>query len=560
MIRHLYRTDHLWRLAILLIGWSLGGCESTVAINDGGCAVGQSRECACANGHSGWQTCSGLSGFEPCRCADSGTDFDAGTGTTVASATVGPAGGELRAQGISLRFPAGAVRAPTDFVVRRLTDMVPEGALMAYEIEPSGTVFDAPVTLEVNDLPPMGSSEEVYDLALREGDSWVPLVESHSVLGSDSLRGTLVHLSTYGVVRRRPGEVGERGCFCDAEWLRVYRSCCGVTSNPPVSGSPPLCFGPCRVGAARSVSDIRAQWNSFTENWRATNCFFERNELNPDPLPETPFHRCARSCCNSTRDLGLARCVPQVWSGGNFFSVVILEQGDRERYEACLANCPARTPPPCCGPTTCPDGCCDANGLCQSSGDNACGIGGVACANCGARGEVCIAGGTCCNPGTDPRCRRACDATTCPNGCCDTNGQCQPSGNSSCGIGGAACADCGARGEICIAEGTCCNPESDPRCRPACNAATCPNGCCDDTGTCQKGRDAAACGNGGAACRRCANTCGNRGSCCPPAPGASCGSTPCQAFRGEDGCPATPCCDSRNNCGYIDRVGRCFIP
>jgi hypothetical protein len=43
-----------------------------------------------------------------------------------------------------------------------------------------------------------------------------------------------------------------------------------------------------------------------------------------------------------------------------------------------------------------------------------------------------------------------CDATTCPDGCCGAEGQCLPGNQSNaCGAGGQACGDCLAQGTIC---------------------------------------------------------------------------------------------------------------
>ncbi len=76
----------------------------------------------------------------------------------------------------------------------------------------------------------------------------------------------------------------------------------------------------------------------------------------------------------------------------------------------------------------------------------ACGFGGLACSVCGAS-ERCIS--ATCQPQTPQ-----CNATICPNGCCDTaSGKCKPSSNTSCGVGGVACQAC-ASDEACKA-GSC---------------------------------------------------------------------------------------------------------
>ena len=64
-----------------------------------------------------------------------------------------------------------------------------------------------------------------------------------------------------------------------------------------------------------------------------------------------------------------------------------------------------------------------------------------------------------------------CDATSCPNGCCDANKQCHASANATCGMAGAACKAC-ASGQECNAAGSC-----------VCDAASCAAGCCS-SGAC----------------------------------------------------------------------------
>lgn len=202
-----------------------------------------------------------------------------------------------------------------------------------------------------------------------------------------------------------------------------------------------------------------------------------------------------------------------------------------------------------CGPASCPNGCCDANGVCRTGRDvRACGSIGGQCADCVADGfSLCNAdrvcgrdqpscgatscGGCCaaeegrvrCLSGTQPAacgqlggacvdcaeegrvCSLAtrtcgagkCDATNC-TGCC-VGDQCLP-GNAAtaCGTGGQQCEGCGA-GQACRAQsaggGQCDGPV---RCSPE----TC-SGCCDASGRCVAGNDTTACGQGGQACSVC---------------------------------------------------------
>ena len=69
---------------------------------------------------------------------------------------------------------------------------------------------------------------------------------------------------------------------------------------------------------------------------------------------------------------------------------------------------------------------CAGNGSCQpGTGDTACGTSGL-CINCGT-GRRCV-NGSC-----------VCDSTSCENGCCDANNQCQVNNNLTCGMSGVSC-------------------------------------------------------------------------------------------------------------------------
>jgi hypothetical protein len=140
-----------------------------------------------------------------------------------------------------------------------------------------------------------------------------------------------------------------------------------------------------------------------------------------------------------------------------------------------------------CDATNCANGCCDANNRCQT-GANAsnvlsCGTGGRACARCGL-GELCT--NNVCTP---------CGPSNCGAGnCCDPVAGCiGGNSNSSCGTGGAAC-------QRCPSNQLCTNNACVPR---VCNASTCPNGCCDADNFCAGGQADGACGGGGAACVSC---------------------------------------------------------
>lgn len=147
----------------------------------------------------------------------------------------------------------------------------------------------------------------------------------------------------------------------------------------------------------------------------------------------------------------------------------------------------------------------------------------------------------------------ACDATTCPSGCCDDEG-CHPAARDFCGTNGSACLICDNRwADGCSPDGEC-TCGNDVVCAPGqlcigglcvCNAESCPAGCCEGA-ACQL-RAFEHCGTSGATCVACSeltsNSCTSDGECqCgggPPCqPGQNClsGVCVCDAVSCSSGC------------------------
>ncbi len=170
-----------------------------------------------------------------------------------------------------------------------------------------------------------------------------------------------------------------------------------------------------------------------------------------------------------------------------------------------------------CNATTCPTGCCDPAGTCQTGTAVAtCGTGGEACQNCQAEGfALCDPTRHACgNPVTNctpADCGGCCDGTTCFAG----------SSVTECGFGGQFCAHCQQEGLVC-AGGACV--------QPACGPGTC-SGCCFGD-ECIPGTQSTACGAQGQQCVNCA------------ASGQSCVLTP-----GGGACEGTPTCGPQNCAG-----------
>jgi hypothetical protein len=186
-----------------------------------------------------------------------------------------------------------------------------------------------------------------------------------------------------------------------------------------------------------------------------------------------------------------------------------------------------------CNATSCPNGCCTNGpgnpGSCLPGNSNAnCGDGGELCETC-PTGETCVDGDCVCN------------ATSCPNGCCDTAaGPCLPgTANDNCGDNGVICVAC-PMGQTCV----------DQQC-VGCNATTCPNGCCDTAnGPCLPGNTNADCGDNGEICVSCpmGQRCVNQECVCDA---TSCPNGCCTNGPGNPGTCQT---SSNTTCGTQGRL------
>jgi hypothetical protein len=189
------------------------------------------------------------------------------------------------------------------------------------------------------------------------------------------------------------------------------------------------------------------------------------------------------------------------------------------------------TGPDACNPNTCPQGCCDGAGHCQSGTDvAACGALGAACQDCEAKGfSLCEATHhSCGNPVVN------CGPGDCATGCCEGTSQgpvCFAGTDpNACGTGGQGCQQCATAGLVC---------DNQQCTKPTCGPGNC-GGCCFGD-QCVGGIDATACGQGGQQCRNCLA----QGDTCSPSPGSSGGI--CVATPGcGPGCQG--CCDLSGVC------------
>ncbi len=243
------------------------------------------------------------------------------------------------------------------------------------------------------------------------------------------------------------------------------------------------------------------------------------------------FPDCSKTTSTSQPFACTSGCAPGLSLCG---ASCVDEQTDPSHCGGCNTQCPAVTG----GTSTCSAGgvcgfTCNANdhrcgtgssASCAANNDpNNCGVG-AACGTCAAPANAtptCTGGTTCgytCLPGAHA-CNNACVLNSDPNNCgssCGTNcpGPTQGSGVASCDgnvctidcaegltlCGGFACVNtqtdegnCGSCGNTCGAGQMCVSGQC------LCNAASCPGGCCDGTGTCQA-TGSSACGSNGMSC------------------------------------------------------------
>ncbi len=215
---------------------------------------------------------------------------------------------------------------------------------------------------------------------------------------------------------------------------------------------------------------------------------------------------------------------------------------------------------PQCDNTNC-SGCCFGTQCLAGSDPTACGRRGAACGNCTSSGQVCVpnsqAGGSCQTPA-------ACDPQSCASGCCDVRGCRRGMSDNACGGGGGQCQDCTQSGATCNAQ-QCVAPPPTPVCDPQ----SCPSGCCDRNGNCQPGTSDRRCGSGGASCTSCARsggTCNNQ-QCTPMTACAATCATCCDAAGNcQPGSTDTQCgtfgssCQDCQQSGQVCIGGSCLPP
>ncbi|MDX2013719.1 MAG: hypothetical protein SFW67_26225 [Myxococcaceae bacterium] len=141
-----------------------------------------------------------------------GTDFGnpVGTGSSAVQ-IIGPSGGTLRLEGVTLTVPAGALRTPTSLTVTSTPRAAPapyESFSPVYAFGPEGTEFAVPARVEMTSELPGGSRLVVY--WTRRG-STSEYVELSSVQAGGKVTADVTHFSSGFIGESRGGPSGTGG-------------------------------------------------------------------------------------------------------------------------------------------------------------------------------------------------------------------------------------------------------------------------------------------------------------------------------------------------------------
>ena len=167
-------------------------------------------------------------------CSQDSKPASVSAGTDVASATLGPEGGELTSKDgrLLVHVPPGALSAPLTLSVAPAASS-PTGALgPAYDLMPHGTRFNVPIGIRIANDIAVGSDETVGIVTVIDG-KWVDLAPSGPDQSGTGIFGSTPHFSTYstkpvskttaacGSTPPKPGQTDP--CLCDQ---KAWTACC----------------------------------------------------------------------------------------------------------------------------------------------------------------------------------------------------------------------------------------------------------------------------------------------------------------------------------------------
>ncbi len=386
----------------------------------------------------------------PCGPAE---EIRTGNGSTV-SKTIGPGGGTLTHGSITLLIPPGALTRDTLIESTETEELPPDGVSSytpIYRLEPSGLVFDKPITLTAvveGTVPP-----DATLLSSGDGKTFEPLPSERN---GEQLIGSVAHFSWF-VAGRLPTPPPPdctitgfcaSGC-CDAVTKRCVMddAVCPVGMVCVINQCMIVNAATCTHGCFHPITGVCERGT----DWKACGIGGEQCEqCNNLPCKNQACAPCGtttcRTCClapdRCSGDANAGQLDDSCGKGG--IDCQDCKQGGLYCDNGFCVTCNA---------AVCPNGCCGADGCSPRHRDETCGLPGGICQDCRAQGKIC-ANGNC----------ETCGPTNCA-GCCATDGN----GNKycvdgteglRCGRGGGECAECD--GDQRCVQGTC-DPPKPPR-------------------------------------------------------------------------------------------------
>ncbi len=181
------------------------------------------------------------------HCSSSPTDPSSSGAKAPSSRVIGAAGGSVASSDgvLSVSIPAGAVSGDVMVTVSPLNSP-PAGAVgVVYDIGPTGTVFNAPVTMTFHyALASLGSASPSSLRAATYGsNAWQILAGGSVDTTAQTVSGTTMHLSPYGEIVESSGEVcatvGQTGdCAGGSVMSGGSGTSTGGSSGPATTASP----------------------------------------------------------------------------------------------------------------------------------------------------------------------------------------------------------------------------------------------------------------------------------------------------------------------------------
>jgi hypothetical protein len=136
---------------------------------------------------------------------------------------MGPGGGTLGIGAAAISVPPGALTANVPVSIVPIAAPVPGATGQAFEIEPSGTLFNAPATVtfsyandDLGGLPP-----SAFAVSTVVGGAWQALPGQILDVNAQTISATTMHLSPYGLVPQVPGGPQVRDASTDDATIGV---------------------------------------------------------------------------------------------------------------------------------------------------------------------------------------------------------------------------------------------------------------------------------------------------------------------------------------------------